>query len=487
MTLMRQGAPIAFASALGAGSDDPIFAPKLDITYAPRPAVSPAYSDGAQYIYGFSGTFAVGSVCVSGQVGCTADKGNIPPAAHGSETTISADTLATENPADSGGRYIRVGATLSCYSTTPGHSWWSSSDQNAYTHKSDGTPVDPDHFNIGSVLDILAEVANINNSHGNPSYLIPVVNLLPDISCTNYATPGSFYSQARDFVSVMDQYAYSASRPIYFEIGNEENFYTSQYGSGYGNGPGYAQIFSSAAQGIREMYESLGYANTNYHVLTGGTLQPSVNTTCLDPTQHNNLAYYVQPAIAKAQTSPYNMSTSHLGVAAHPYKYQAPDQPSPTGYWRNYYYRSGRSPSTSCYVLRDLINLWTGDFPGMPVVFTEHNWTDSTANKPFDHTVAEGTYLVDLLTYMKDQGYNNASNSPIRDMIFRGLDAGTNIDIGVYIGNGNDKSVDIPMTYTTSPASPYPNVTVNGCNNGPVIGSHSLASNYYYLRDGNCY
>ncbi len=134
---------------------------------------------------------------------------------------------------------------------------------------------------------------------------------------------------------------------------------------------------------------------------------------------------------------------------------------------------------------------------GIPVVFTEDNWsTNLTPNsigntncKPGGSTptsqadirqaeaTCEGAYLVDLATWLThhpsdSNSYRVYGSSPIRIAWFRGL-AGADGLLGVY----NDQQQDKTFPVTQCPL------------NGQVAGSNSSMANDYsvFALGGYCY
>lgn len=458
LTLVGSGAPVAFASPLGAGSDSPAGAPSLDITYAPRSATATAassYSDSANYIYGVSGEFAANcsnKVCNS-KIGVnTVGQGATGP------TGGYGGTLY--------GAYIRVGAVLDCAGGMPA----------------------AQAGNSGSITDIL------NNAQND--FLIPIVDFLPNDNCLQYSTPGSWNQQVTYFANHIS--SYWKSNWIYFEIGNEPS--TTQapakrggcatsYGEYGCSALSYANIFAAAAQGLQS---AMG-ASATYRVLTGGMLQPTAYvTSCYPPctppcadSGHNVNIDDVANAINEAEASPYSVAAAHLGVAVHPYKYNTSET---TTYWKNYFNSrlyGANGYAGICGDLGTMLNLWTGQFSGMPVVFTEDNWSDHPTNEtncpntPATlYTVGcEGTYLVDLFTWLQDHNsYALPYGSPVRLAWFTGADFSTlpePFPLGIYTpgGSGGEK-------YFTTSYCPY---------DSNVAGNHSIANDFYELDVTGCY
>ncbi len=499
LTLASSGPPVLFSSPLDAGHGTPSTAPHLDITYAPRPAISAAYADGAAYVYGLAGTFAAApgpgyaTPCATTTGVCTASNGR-----GGTESVYAVNQVvagASATPDGPAGAYLRLGVTLSCASATPGSAWWNSSDQMPYA----AGPVDADPYNIGSVLDILRTVATLNNAAGNVDHLIPILEFSYNPACPQFSTPGSWYSQLKDFVQTMNARAYGAYRPLYIEIGNEVDFGANA--ANMGGGPsGYAAIFASAAQGVSETMQAIAGVAAHERTLTAGMLQPSVTDSaavCTTPQTGIINVQEAQLAITAArQTLQAHDLPVTLGVAVHPYAYAT----NGTYYWRNLaYYGLGATPN-ACFDLHQMLGLWVNTyFPGLSVVFTETNvdtfpcaqgtpGCSSSCHNPAGvsgDAVAhcEGAYLADLYTYLYDtpaQGggsYADASPSPIRVAWFRGNDAGDHL--GLVYGGGTVKPATIRGLLDPA-GQPY-------CTNTPVVGNRDLPHDFYWLRFGACY
>jgi len=168
---------------------------------------------------------------------------------------------------------------------------------------------------------------------------------------------------------------------------------------------------------------------------------------------------------------------SALAVGVHPYHYNTSDY----NYWRNYYTEYGYSntntfnqPAGPCGDLGLMLNTWLNSLSGEPVIFTEDNWTSNGAVTPdcSQDDGCDGTYLVDLFTWLKDHGYTNSGSSPIRVMWYRGADDGSGgHTLGIYTPNGVGKQIYL-----------------NACTNNAINNIESSIDNdYYYLRNGACY
>jgi len=121
---------------------------------------------------------------------------------------------------------------------------------------------------------------------------------------------------------------------------------------------------------------------------------------------------------------------------------------------------------------------WTNNnqnFPPVPLAFTEINFTASLTN---NDTASLGNYLVDLFTWLYDHNtprYTDVSSSQLRTMWYQGADSGA--FLGIYQGQaGGSPTVE-------------KQVTMQHCSSQPNIGTsqHSVAWDYYYLRNDHCY
>ena len=428
-TLRGDGAPIVFATAGGSGVTDPAVVPYLDITYAPT--MAPLFSDpGVTTIYGVSGAFTADSY------GCPT-----PGAVLSCDGAINVSTVAH----NLGGAYIRFGASLPCQGPPNDTTWW------------DGTGANKD--NKGSLHDILNSAINDG--------VIPIVNFLPN-GCSTVLSSAQWQQAMQNFVSYLrGTVHYPQSRMIYFEIGNEENMFHKSYGD-------YPTIFAGAASGLESSLDT-SPQYVNYRILTGGMITPSATSSCQDSTVWRDPSYpaNIQMASAAITAAKNNgVQQSHLAVAVHPYHYQ--NSQSNSADWQNFYHNAGTGPTDPCSDLWSMIGTWEG--LGLPVIFTEDNWADQPKdNAPADqqrNTVAKGSYLVDLFTWLHRHQLD-VSSSGVRVLIFRGADTPLPPDMGIYSPNGstNDHMVTISSTL---------------CLNGNVAGTHSIASNFVQLLHSGC-
>ena len=175
---------------------------------------------------------------------------------------------------------------------------------------------------------------------------------------------------------------------------------------------------------------------------------------------------------------------SVLGAAVHPYHYNTNE----SNYWRNYYteygYYIGDGANTynhyagPCGDMDLMLRTWF-TLPGnVPVILTEVNWTSnadpSTANSGPNCSLdagCDGTYLVDLFTWLQDHNDADPNNSPLRVMWYRGADRGSGHQLGIFTPNGAGKQIYL-----------------NACNQSTINNSQSSIDNdYYWLRASACY
>jgi len=538
LTLVSTGAPVTFASALGAGKDDPSVEPYLEVTYGSGAGATTAgvtanavtaasstynspsnpYYDTAPFIYGEAGSYTADSPSVSGGL-------NVLPS---EATNCSANGITCGQGQfrlsaahhNIGAQYIRFNVQLACASyqayginpTAPGPAWWNTSP--AHPLNTSAGPANAVPNNIGDALELLA------GSHGY--HLIPIVVFIGNGQCTGDMTPTLWQNQVKDFVSsyLQGYVGYPTSAPIYFEVGNEPNLASPKKGAGpfSGNVP----LYTNDPQGF--------YGNTpgTYHFpavfayAARGMFAPSANR---DPTMcngQNSFDFYddvfaagqaINAAInSTAQIPGPVVPQSHLGVAVHPYGYDLP----PTGpNFRNYYGMPDSSLSagqkqqvygySSCLDILGVINRWSGsdsytghnpafvgvryDFTKLPVFFTEINYV-AGAVASADHNVAEGAYLADLFTFLYNLDCSRGrdgrctslgidpSMTRLRVAWDRGVDGPGADDLGLYTGTGGDK--DVGLRYCAN------NPALRPSRNNPRA-THSLAYDYYYLRNGSCY
>lgn len=351
---------------------------------ATRHSMAAPFDDGAPSIYGISGTFA--APCRS---------------------TLCQGAIAVARVARTGSAYLRVSVNLNCPGSVP-------------------QAPEPIRGNDATIGDLLGQAALYN--------LIPIVNLVPRGNCPDGIplAPADWHDQLRYFVTVMHASSwYPVSRWIYFEIGNEPNLTPLRYG------PSYPDDFRAAAQGVQA---AMGSA-TKYRVLTAGMLQPTALVTCTTGLPYGSTRHsytnldMATGAINAAEAGPDPVPAAHLGVSVHPYKYTTPEV---AAYWRNYYYW-GNGYIGACFDLKNMIQTWTTAFPDLPLFFTESNWSDQPAAAIHctNYVSCEGSYVVDLFTWLHDKGYDDPRTSHLRVTFFRGADA--DLSLGLFGARGNDK------------------------------------------------
>ncbi len=225
VTLIGDSVPIRFASPWETSALNPSTAPSLDITYRVQPHSASLISDGAHTIYGVSGTFSADWAYDSQQRipdppgQCT----NSPVA----QCNAALKVYGVSNPPGGNSYNTPPGVQLSymrftvsldpCVpntSTLPGWAWWDSQ----YA----------DTGNVGRIGDLLYSAYK--------GGIIPIVQLTPSVTTNNQCssptpmTPILWETQVSDFLSYTfccssthGGWYPDTSKPIYFEIGNEEN------------------------------------------------------------------------------------------------------------------------------------------------------------------------------------------------------------------------------------------------------------------------
>ncbi len=551
VTLQSAGTPVRFAGSLGTASADPSLAPYLDITYGPGPsgvkaqaalattmsapsasATPGPFNDGAQTIYGESGSYTIHGEAGMSQCSSAPHPDVTCPSIITGQYYGNLEPRAVKNKL--GGQYIRFNAQLACPSYSqygistyaPGRVWWNTNFDNPLKDSngkvvldSRGNPIVSALNNEGDAGSIIVAAVKYDNE-------IPIIELTPNGGCPSDMKPLLWYKQAQDFV----QYLYAligTSRMVYFEIGNEPNGSSFR---GYTDGkaydgvdaldakPGqkadgtyhYPDVFAAATHGI----QSAVAQGSPYRILTGGMAAPTADRTRIGACQGTYYSSNIvvagnavreagQPFSAQKMQA-YNVpggptvTSANLGVAVHPYGYDTPGR-----YWKNFYttynaydnnpqnpdpaYRKRHLNvvNNGCERLDTMLSEWRNskNIPGnLPVILTETNWSSDS----FAATPAEGTYLADLFTWMYDHDYlyhtRTPSNSPLRALVFRGADDASPDDLGIYQKDGGDKSADAQGN--TSPGIPLPHCKTPAIKPGVP---HSIAYDYYWLRYAACY
>ncbi len=243
---------------------------------------------------------------------------------------------------------------------------------------------------------------------------------------------------------------------------------------------------ANAAASLNNALTQRGY--TNYHIVTAGLAAPTASpyqSQCSDPSNFANNNYNNISIAAEAISDATNKGVplSVLAAGVHPYHYNTPNDGT---YWRNYYteypgyigdgifaYNTYAGP---CGDLSQMLNTWLNSLDGVPVIFTEDNWTSNGGATPDcgSDPGCEGTYLADLFTYLYDSAsyYTNPQASAIRVMIYRGADDGSaGHQLGIYQDGTTHKQIYL-----------------NACNNGAINNSQATIDNdYYQLRHAGCY
>jgi hypothetical protein len=374
----------------------------------PYVAAASTYNDGARSIFGLSGAFGD---CAGVKCGF-------------------AGPISMRQAALLGSSYVRISAILNCpfAPSTPFRT-------------------------VGSdapLATLLAQAATVG--------LIPILNVVtPDACGVNVPlTPEQWRAQLFTFVIDMHEHNwYPRDKWIYFEIGNEVNLDPAPYCidlslTGCRNGGwerGYAQVFGNAAAGIAAAMTAQG--SDKFRVVTAGMVHPTASSDCTDSFDpgHPNIDA-AATAIHTAEGAPFNVPSRHLGVGIHPYRYNTDER----SFWLNYYHE-GNGYAGSCYDLQKMITLWSSTFDGLPLIVSESNWSDSPTTNPrcVALTSCEGTYLVDLFTWLYDHpvkgrgSYADPATSQLRVAFFRGIDSANN-PLGLYgLSSGGGTIHDKPF------------------------------------------
>lgn len=470
LTLASSNAPVLFAWPLGAANNDPTLAPYIDITYATVPS---GVDTGAtpHYIYGVSGGFTASdstNTCALTELVCAGK--------------IKVRTVAYDQqhaPTGLGAQYFRFDATLDCNNPQPGPGWWNNKAAEG-------------NQDSGSIGQLVQRAAQIDTTAKAPLRLVPILDLTPDGTCPSYFTPTIWSEEAENLVDYINFWKYPTTDEIDFEIGNEPNIHPSEYVFGPYK---YSDLFKAAAQGLQTELAKYGY--TNYHIITGGMLNPTAvhDPTCEDTTKpypgfppFYNIDWAKQ-AIQAATAA----GITNLAVGVHPYHYNTTNM----YYFRNFY-ALGNKPANPCGYIDKMINMWSGIHSGsqtVPIFFTEDNWSDHPCP---DHgpvftgckacptstvDACEGTYLVDLFTYMKDKYFPTTKGTDrFRVLWYRGADAlDTYVppkappDAGAWTGI---------YRYSGSPKFAYIGQCPKVKN---VVGTPAISQDYLNLRYQACY
>ena len=336
ITLSSSGALVHFASPLGAGDDAPSLAPYLDVTFT-HPAESPVtppvqplgvgapnFSDSSGTIFGLAGGIAPDDQCPSGgPSGCPLS------------VTSEADVARL------GAGYVRIDATLSCWSQVPGDAtngaYWI--NQRVFRKI------------LSAAQDHLIPVVNLQINYGTD---LRTGQKCPDVSNgTGTELPPSWWAaNVGDFAKwlsiLISNSDIGSTYQMYFELGNEVNLHGNQFTDrATYDVQDYPAFFGYGAQLLRHylIFKPIYSQFTNFRVLTGGIFHPTPFTGstsppiyCTDPAVRDGngqqlpnvtLAYN---AVSTAESATWNIPESYLGVSVHPYGYTTNQQ----YYWWNY-------------------------------------------------------------------------------------------------------------------------------------------------------
>ena len=459
-TLTGNGAPVRFASPLGAGSDAPALTPYLDITYqapsapsgsfqamattAAAPSGGP-YRDNASFIYGVNGNQDV----------CQPSLNPLCPS-----LAANMDATGSNEPVGPGARFVRINTVdMPCGSASPSSTYFNPTYRlMAEAYKRKLTPVV-----------VLGRGANCGASS-------PTAKDGTPLSTTQWNADGKYFVQHMTDSGSELQNAYDPLPPTYFEIGNEPNPGLEDYK--FGGFQNYPARFYAAATGL---YQGLTTADSSgrtrapsyYRILTGGVFRPDGEKGC----NTNSLLPVIADAInrAKAVTG----LKDHLGVAVHPYGFT-------TSRFLNYFKATGGSQGyrNLCRNLGAMNSKWLMSFPGMPLVYTEINYGSSASD-----ALREGSYLTDLFTYLYDTRSQQSAN-PSTPYIAPSYDRLRVLwqSIIDFPANGGT----IRNGLYTSPQGGHKPFTVAYCPNPKSKNVHTGSNRYedqvyYYLRNQSCY
>ncbi len=516
LTLGGGGAPVRLASSLGAGVDAPATAPYLDIVYGqapgsrPRPtrcaASTAGYNDCASFIYGVANGYSP-TLPFAQCDNASLINPNCPNSRSMNLQFVADGRMGSappNRPQGVGGQFIRFTVPLPPVGTAPGAppAYWA-----------------PTYALMEAAYD---------------KGLDPVVGFGQTLR-SPYAGPATWYSDLKAFAAGLPGAIGTARaqgrvgyRPTYYELGNEPTCCTLtqgpyveyNFGEQLPNGTtrhvGYRDIFDDAAVALAVTFaKALPPARYFYRFLVAGAYAPPANktarqkadsTTCnlqsagyrrsfdsfdlaedaictaTAPTGRGDTlsaGVKLDPATglpdadqsAANARRPTYVSRALLGVAPHPYGYQAPPG---SRYFRNYRatqrfdpmtHQPNHHPYSADTNIDSMNNLWRTVFRGMPVVYTEMNRTQGDTPQNFSD---EGAYLVDLMTYTYDRrcGWTNGvcarsitpSATPFRILWYQGVDPNTSSYIGLYFSDqdkpGSLPSYEKPLTHDAIPGSP---------------------------------
>jgi len=331
--------------------------------------------------------------------------------------------------------------------------------------------------------------------------LIPVIVFNEMSSCQTGGISGGYsalydqtinghtywYQYMADFATFLQQKGLTSGSSILnfieMEIQNEPNTPT---GNTY-QFTHYPNKFGNAAAGLYSTFQSIGYSDAHYFIVTGGVAAPQAQPTNTQGTGcYNNLGV-IHTAIRTANTT-YGVPFSDLAMGLHPYSYNTND-----GYWKNYFAVGNSYVSGGCLDLNAVVNRWKAGWTdgtyttpsGLPLVISEDNWN---AHPSTQNDNSSGTYLIDLFTWLHDHnGYDSPSISPVRLMWYQGADEGTP-PLGIYkggTGTGGSSAIEKILLTPTNPGLPSGII----CPSNPYVAGqgHTISNAYYNLRSSACY
>ncbi len=364
-------------------------------------------------------------------------------------------------------------------------------------------------------------------------HLIPIVNFLPP----NYVppkkvrrtlispgcplttiAPETWYNDVSSFAATLYSLQLTPQSgipktlpPTYFEIGNEPNdgqpSTEKRYGEPNGVSAGnYPNDFAQAARALTDELQSDGSGTSYpfYRILTAGVVAPSASKYYKDHNNHTHLCsnYEAIDTFAGAAIkAAKNIGVTHnLGVAVHPYGYVT----QPDGQdWKNYIGLGqtpsgvvikpgigGRTYGSPCFNLEAMNRTWTSHFPGLPLVYTEIN-SSSGRGLHGDSTEKQGTYLIDLFSYMyrhHKSAVMHPSTDVYRILWYRGGDQGVNPadrgadSHGIYTvayGKGT-------AGYLASDKSIFGSIRCRLDNISNIGNVSTMSNDFFFLRHAMC-
>jgi len=321
--------------------------------------------------------------------------------------------------------------------------------------------------------------------------LIPIVNFVapqgnPSGNCQNapVVTGPQWYALMQGFAQ-----GAPALPKVYFEIGNEEDYY-NYYGD-------YNQVFFDASAGL---YWNLPAGSFPWYRLLVGGLLKTKGLGC-GANSLDNANAWVNYAYTNTYPGRPRPIRTVLRVALHTYGYTATDTQFYNSAAYNFIDPNNQYPvnaynfqANACVAIDAVVkyanSVYEPSLNNLPLIITEINGT--VARIPLNDTYdiqnesdLDGAYLTDLFSYLYDRcGFASlgcttgpivSANSPLRVMWNRGNDeneGGVRDALGIYSTNGSDKLVPALNRCPGQKTSPT---------------GQSIAHTYYYLRNGNCW